>query len=119
LPVREGTFRGRGGWAGEKGALRTHHREGSEDIQQEDREGSLLTLTDPDLKDLGALERIYDLAIQHRLSVLGVEEDEPEDDDVSRAPAISDAIKTRLETSVAPLPPVPLVAKEIAASDTR
>jgi hypothetical protein len=79
---------------------------------------SLLALTDPDSQDQGALERIYD-AIQHRLSLLGVEEDEPEDDDVSRAPAISDELKARLEALVAPLPPLPLVATAIAASDTR
>jgi hypothetical protein len=66
---------------------------------------SLFALSDPAVKDRRVLEAIYDLAITYRLSSLGVEEDEHEaDDDESRAPSVSQGLKTRLESTVSPIP---------------
>ena len=66
---------------------------------------SLFALSDPDVKDRGVLEAIYALAIKYRLSSLGVEDDvEDSDDDDTHAPAVSQELKNKLETSVSAIP---------------
>ncbi|MEB2848026.1 hypothetical protein [Endobacterium cereale] len=61
---------------------------------------SLFALSDPGIRDRCVLEAIYALAIDNRLSSLGVEEDDHEaDDDDANAPTISEERKTRLESS--------------------
>lgn len=68
---------------------------------------ALLALTDPDVKDRGVLERIYALAIDYRMSSLGVETDDHEaDDDDAQAPVLSKKLKSRLRTTVSPIMPV-------------
>lgn len=62
---------------------------------------ALLALTDPDVRDRDMLERIYALAIDYRMSSLGVEDsDHDDDDEPTLAPVVSSKLKLRLETSV-------------------
>lgn len=66
---------------------------------------SLFALSDPDVKDRGVLEAIYALAIKYRLSSLGVEDDvDDSDDDDTHAPAVSQELKNKLETTVSTIP---------------
>lgn len=67
---------------------------------------SLFALSDPDIRDRAVLEAIYALAIDHRLSSLGVEDDrhEPDDDDAN-APRVSAGLKARLESSASRMVP--------------
>lgn len=61
---------------------------------------SLFALSDPGIRDRSVLEAIYALAIDSRLSSLGVEEDDHEtDDDDTNTPTVSEELKTKLETS--------------------
>lgn len=63
---------------------------------------SLLALSDPHIRDRQVLETIYALAIDYRLSVLGVEDDTPDDDEDKPAqPKLTEKLKNRLETSAA------------------
>jgi hypothetical protein len=65
---------------------------------------ALLALTDPDVRDRDMLERIYALAIDYRMSSLGVENQSHEgDDDDAHAPVVSKKLRSRLETSVSTL----------------
>ncbi len=67
---------------------------------------SLFAMSDPDIRERGVLEAIYALAIDNRLSSLGVEDDgyEPDDDD-TKAPTVSAELKTRLESSASRIAP--------------
>jgi hypothetical protein len=62
---------------------------------------ALFALSDPEVKDLAVLERIYGLAIRYRLVSLGVEDLSDDEDDNPAAPSVSHKLKTKLESSVA------------------
>jgi len=74
---------------------------------------ALLALTDPDVRDRDVLERIYALAIDYRMTSLGIEVDSHEDDDETRAPVISNKLRSKLNTSVSTLP----VARDADAAE--
>ncbi|WP_426129330.1 hypothetical protein [Pararhizobium sp. PWRC1-1] len=65
---------------------------------------SLFALSDPDVQDRNILQVIYALAIDYRLADLGVNETPEEDDDAPGAPAISQKLKERLESTTAIVP---------------
>jgi len=68
---------------------------------------SLFALSDPDIKERGLLEAIYALAIDYRLSSLGVDEETQEtDDENSPAPLISQELRNRLESTVSIIPAI-------------
>ncbi len=75
---------------------------------------ALLALTDPDVRDRDVLERIYALAIDYRMTSLGIEvASHEEDDDETRAPVISKKLRSKLNTSVSTLP----VAQDVESTE--
>ncbi len=62
---------------------------------------SLFALSDPDVKERGLLEAIYALAIDYRLSSLGIDEESHDtDEEGSPAPLVSQELRKRLESTV-------------------